>query len=347
MSDIREIEALLARNASGRAVLVTLVKVEGSSYRKPGARMVVTEDGEAAGAISGGCLEKTLCAHAIESMTSEPHQFELDTTTDTDMLFGHGLGCPGKLRFLIEPFAMTSPPQSLCAHERSRLARRRMVHVTSLPGDGEPVRSITRPAPEGEEDSRESSVMSRIASEARCTGYIGGESGSWFVEVIDPPLRVMLIGAGLDVAPFIRVAESVGLDVKRIVRSPIADPYAEVVPPENVGTLPIDARTAVVVMTHNYLLDLDYLRGILAAARPLYLGVIGSRSRFQKLVSDLAAEGFPDDRLSAIRGPAGLDVGAETPAQIALSILSEIQAIASEKASDRRAEQSVIRTSGR
>jgi xanthine/CO dehydrogenase XdhC/CoxF family maturation factor len=301
--------------------------------------MLVTEHGDAVGAISGGCLEKVMRAHALESLDREPHIVVLDTTRDTDLIFGHGLGCPGRLHFLVEPFS-ASPPESLTARIMSRNNRERLVVITLLPEDGAPLQRITLPldadAAPGSSVVDQMKELGRQAAESR---FIEQGAHSFFIEVIEPPLRLLLIGAGLDVAPFVRVAESVGLDVKQIVKSAAAlqeggsstdGGRSLAVAPEKIGSVSIDRRTAVVVMTHNYLSDLDYLRALLPGEH-LYLAVIGSRGRFQKLIEDLASEGFTSEQLRNVRGPAGLDIGAETPSQIALSIVAEIQATVARK----------------
>lgn len=328
---------MLSRTGSRRAALVTLVRVEGTSYRKPGAKMIVTEGGEAAGAISGGCLENVLRAHALESLDRAAHVVMLDTTSDSDLLFGHGLGCPGKLHFLIEPFPIASLPRSLAARQKSVTDREMRVVVTLLPDDCDSLRMFTlAPGVTSDANDEIEHSMYEIASHAVRTGFVPRDDHSFFVEVIEPPLRLLLIGAGLDVPPFIRVAESCGLAVTQILKSAPAAGVSEgqaavlIAPPETIDTLAIDSVTAVVVMTHNYLVDLEYLRALLHHA-PAYVGVIGARSRFQKLVADLKADGFSDESLLGLHGPAGLDIGAETPAQIALSIVAEVQAIVTGK----------------
>ncbi len=331
MGDLAEIAQLLRQTESARAVLVTLVRVEGTSYRKPGAKMVVTEDGVAAGAISGGCLENVLRSHALESLDRSAHVVLLDTTSDSDLLFGHGLGCPGKLQFLVEPFRVASPPASLQAHEATRDDRKTRIVVTLLPSDREEL--CTQTMTRGEAEESEDFVLRTMRQnglQAVGTSFVGNGNQSYFVEIVEPPLRLLLIGSGLDVPPFIRVAESAGLEVTQVVKMwPAAyegPGRLLVAPPEESENLPLDARTAVVVMTHNYFVDLDYLRALVPSSL-VYLGVIGSRGRYEKLVADLKAEGIGAESVNRLRGPAGLDIGAETPAQIALSIVAEIQAV--------------------
>lgn len=339
MSDFLEITNLLARK-KGRAVLVTLVDVEGSSYRKPGARMVVSDDGEAAGAISGGCLETALRQHAIESMEAAPHTFVIDTTTDSDLIFGHGLGCPGKLTFLIEPFHAGSEPAALTAWRSTVQDRERRVVLTLFDSKGSPVRSsVIRSSSLSDGESR---PQYRRAWESRRSHFTREDEKELFIDVIEAPVRILLIGSGLDVPPFAKLAGSAGLEVLQIANTERSGVSCHVAAPEDVPSLAIDSRTAVVVMTHNYLLDLEYLRA-LEATTPMYLGVIGSKGRFERLMKDLKSAGVSAEWIMKVAGPAGLDLGAETPAQIALSVLAEIQGVAGGKPRARQTERGTSR----
>ena len=246
------------------------------------------------------------------------------------MIFGHGLGCPGKLTFLVEPFEAGSEPPSLDAWRDVLHDRIRRVVVTALDENGAPELSSTiqthSEAPEGESDSE----AHRIARESDRSGLVRDGHKRWFVEVIDPPVRAVLIGSGLDVPPLKRLAEAAGLEVIQIANAKRAGVSCRIAAPEDVPDLAIDSRTSVVVMTHNYLQDLGYLRALVETS-PMYLGVIGSKGRFERLITDLESEGVALDKLARIAGPAGLDIGAETPSQIALSVLAEIQSIAGGK----------------
>lgn len=330
MNEFSVISELLERKSGQRAVLITLRDVEGSSYRKPGARMVVAQDGEAAGAVSGGCLETTLRAHAIESIDAGPHTLVIDTTVDSDLVFGHGLGCPGKLRFLVEPFEVDSEPQSLAAWRATVRDRARRVVLTRFDDEGRPVRTSTihaRPSGTGEEIDCD---MHSLAWESVRSRFIRAKGSEWFVGVIEHPVRLFLIGSGLDVPPFIRLAEAAGFEAIQVARTSPLDTACRISTPEDITALAIDSRTAVIVMTHNFLQDLDYLRALIGTS-PMYIGVIGSKDRFERLMSDLEAEGVTRDRLRQIAGPAGLDIGAESPTEIALSVLAEVQGIAGGK----------------
>lgn len=259
MSDLRMLLDALAERPFQRAVMITLTHLEGSGYRKAGARMVVTEDGWSCGAVSGGCIEGILRDHARRSMTAgQPHTMEVDTTSSDDILFGSGLGCPGKLQFLFEPLQ----PEDLA---------------------------------------------------------------TWRARV-EPSISLHVFGAGNDAQPLIALARTLGwpakvYDSREAFLTAERFPAAELVK-THPAPLALDALAAVVVSTHNYFIDLDWLRHALRTPAQ-YIALVGSRRRLEMISGVLREEGFDPARL---RGPAGLDIGSETPAEIALSILAEAKA---------------------
>jgi len=251
------LDALDAHPAYRRAVLITLVRLEGSGYRKPGARMIIADDGWSVGSVSGGCIEGMLREHAKRVIAqSAPEIIEIDTTSDHDVLFGSGLGCPGRLQFRFEPFARE------------------------------------------EFDARFGAIRGALA--ARNSVMLDGE-------VIEPPVALHIFGAGNDVVPMVALAAAMQWETT------VYGKHA--VPRE----LQLDARAAAVLMTHNYFADLDWLRCVLRTDA-FYIAVIGSRNRMEMMRAIIG----DDPRL---RGPAGLDIGSETPAEIALSVLAEITAV--------------------
>lgn len=293
MNENRHIaEAALDRDYE-RAVLITLIAVDGSSYRRRGARMLITDRGRSFGAVSGGCLETALREHAQRILESdEPQLIDLDTTADTDILFGHGLGCPAKLRFLFQPFEAARP---LDVFEK--------IHAAL---------ALRQP------QSIEASVGGAVI----------------FEEVLLPPLRLVVAGAGNDARPLIRLARDLGwqtilVDSREAIataeRFPEVDRIVHVRPEGLLETVDVDARTAVVLATHHYVLDLEFLRALGGTPVP-YIGVIGSRNRLQSILRELEQEGTPLAR-GRVFGPAGLDIGSETPAEIALAVIAEVKAV--------------------
>lgn len=245
-----------------RGVVVTVVRTQGSTYRRPGARAVIAESGRVTGAISGGCLERDLAERIrpwLDAM--QPRLVKYDSTSADDLVFGLGLGCRGVLELLVEPFDAAHPPPLL----EFRWNGREPVEWTSkLP------------------------------------------SGETFVEVIRPEVALAVFGGGPDVLPVVRLAQSVGWR---------ADAFTTRDPVD------LSGYDAAVVMTHNFERDTDLLRHLLAS-RVMYVGLLGPRSRGDEL---LAEAGHPRD--ARIFSPVGLDLGAETPEEIALSIIAEIQSV--------------------
>jgi xanthine/CO dehydrogenase XdhC/CoxF family maturation factor len=292
MSEIFEIARAALRRDYSRGVLITLTAVDGSSYRRPGARMLITDHGRSTGAVSGGCLDTALREHAAEVMArSGAHFLDLDTTADTDVLFGHGLGCPGTLRFLIEAFGAAEVPDALL--RVAECADRRVPMI----------------------------IESRLAGEVV------------FRQQLLPPIRLIVAGAGNDAAPIAAMARELSWEVVVVdPREAFASRFegAIVAGPEDLlKTISVDIRTAALLTTHHYIRDLEFLRA-LCGTEARYIGVVGSKKRFESLLHELEEEGTTLDR-SRLFGPVGLDLGSETPAEIALAALAEIKAAFEER----------------
>ena len=251
-----------AIRATPRGVLVTVVRTQGSTYRRAGARAVIAENGEATGAISGGCLERDLGERIRPWLADmQPRLVTYDSTRSDDLVFGLGLGCRGVLELLIEPFDASHPPRLL---DFAWNGREPVEWTTTLP-DGETL-----------------------------------------VESIAPERAIVVFGGGPDVEPVLALARHTGWRADAVTTRD-----------------PVDVRAydAAVVMTHNFERDVEILRAVLAS-RIRYIGILGPRSRGDELLAELGAS-----RDSRIFSPVGLDLGAETPEEIALSIVSEIQAV--------------------
>jgi len=270
-----------------RTVLARIASVEGSHYRRAGARMVLTETGGSAGAISGGCLESDLVRRIPEICAAgRPVEIVYDMTSEDDVVWGLGLGCNGRVTVAVSPV-----DASLAGALDAAAAR----HATGL--------SARLP---GEDDE------------------------------IEPPPALLLGGAGRDAAPLARLARALGWSVT--VDAPRLSDTSRRRFAKGVSFAgredPLSLRRPVfaVVMTHNFLDDLDLLerlaspRARTSAERSLvYLGILGPRARTARL---LGAVGESRARLpERIHSPAGLDIGAETPEEIALAILAEMQAV--------------------
>lgn len=352
MAEAQNIVNAFRRLAPGQHVaLATIVSLQGSSYRRPGARMLITGDGETTGVLSAGCFEQDVCERARKVMlTGEPALVKYDTTTDDDIVWGLGLGCNGVVHVLIEPATnerVSGLMQLLeeCAESDScgaiatvfRASNRSVGATAFLYADGTVDGQFV--APSIFEDLREvvRNGNSTIKHYETVDGYL-----DVFLEVVRPPARLMIFGAGHDAAPVARLAKGLGWHTSVVdtrARAGTLERFNEadavwLCRPEDVSKqVPLSDRTAVVMMTHNYLHDLELLRQLLPL-RLRYLGCLGPKKRTERLLLDLAAEDtwFVRANLRRLHAPVGLDIGAETAEEIALSIVSEIQAVLSERA---------------
>ena len=342
MKELQLILDTLERHPSRGAALATLVEVEGSSYRRPGARKLVLEDGTAVGMISGGCLEQDVVERARQTLASGESQIVVyDTTQDNDLIWGVGLGCQGIIRILVEK--LPSAPQwvaQLRANFRDRRATELIViHRSAVGGHSEAEADACgtflgsqRPELRGAEDSAE----------------------GVFCECVPPPAALMIFGAGDDAIPLVRMAHEVGWHVSVCdsratyasrARFPDAQALIVVAAAGAAARVPLDARVHAVVMTHRYSEDATLLRWLLA--QPLaYLGVLGPRSRTARILSELGEPGVPATR-EHLYAPIGLDIGGSTPENVAISILAELQAVQSGRAANHlRARTRPIHASG-
>ena len=361
MAASKELQEIVAARAQGRAAaLVTVVKTVGSSYRKPGARMFVDAAGQSVGSISGGCLEDDARERAAAVVASgRPTVVRYDTTADGDIVFGSGLGCQGIVHVLIEPLPPHGAPADPLACLAHALAARRAGALASVfavdppTADGPPVGSflwldaaedsaatgtLTDPglAAAVARDARE--ILRRGRPAARAYDLPGGAQVEVFIDVIRPARSLLICGAGDDARPLARLGRELGwrvrvIDPRRAYATPGRFPDVDellVCPSaEFGGRVAVEPGEAVVLMTHNYLHDKNFLAGALASGAG-YIGLLGPRRRTERLLAELAPHGgsAPGKRsLRRLHGPAGLDIGAEAPEQIALSIVAEIEAV--------------------
>ncbi|HLK15509.1 MAG TPA: XdhC family protein [Fimbriimonadaceae bacterium] len=319
-----------------RAVLATVIATTGSTYRKAGARMLVTEAGWAAGSVSGGCLEGDVLTTAWERTSNGPTVVTYDSTADDDIVWGFGLGCQGSVTVMFERLDASGGPLPHLA--RSIEARESLVIATVVAGPELGRRwfvgSETRP-----ETAAERRALKVLGSGECRIEEIDGQPT--LVESICPPLALTVYGAGHDAIPLVEAAKALGwcvtvIDHRKTFAVPSRFPSADrvlVAPPESVGANGIpEPGSAVVVMTHNYLNDRTILGRVLSM--PLrYVGQLGPRIRTDRMITELAAEGIDHtaDQLDKLHAPIGLDLGGSTPEEVALSIVSEIQTVLSGK----------------
>lgn len=364
MNEVRAlVEAFDAACAVGeRCALATVVSVEGSSYRRPGARMLVREGGASTGTISAGCLEADVVEHAkrvIRAGAAKLVEYDTASTSD-EMAWGLGLGCNGVVRVLVEPLAPGS--RYVEALRRSCEAREDGAPVTVatvyehapsepaaarteigarlfIGGDG----SVGR-----EKLSDESAAL--IENEVRALLLGGGAPGAHifdldgaavkvFVETLLPPVPLVVFGAGHDALPVVELARGLGWQTEvvdpqcrpaSLSRFAAADKVTLARPEEVGARVSITPRTLTLLMSHNYSNDLALLR-LLLASPARYIGVMGPRKRTERMLCELAAGGGALGLGQADRerlySPAGLDIGASAPAEIAVSIVAEMRAV--------------------
>jgi xanthine/CO dehydrogenase XdhC/CoxF family maturation factor len=337
MNELDEVLAAL-ETAGDDVALATIVAVRGSTYRREGARLVVPAEGPTVGNISGGCLEGDVADTAREVMaTGRPQVRKFDLTADDEAVWGWGLGCNGAIDVLIEPAANARP---FVAAMRAATRRHRAVAlVTVVEGPTTGARLIVHP------DGRSEGELGQAAAAAGLDALAGGRSRTAvlddgttvFVEVLEPPLHLVVCGAGHDAIPVVEFGSRLGwqvdvVDDRRAMlvgqRFPHASRLVHSQPAVAADSVSADERTCVVIMSHNFLRDAAYLRSFLRRPLP-YLGVLGPAARLERLLEALAGEGFtpaPED-LAHVHGPAGLDVGAEGPEEIAWAIVAEILAV--------------------
>ncbi len=348
MKEIQEIIAALKqiKRTTNKAALATLVKVEGSTYRRPGARMLISANGVIAGAISGGCLESDVVEKAQEVMdTGKSRLVKYDTTSEEDVIWGLGLGCQGVAYVLIEPLLVDEPNSITFIHKCLEAQRwGAIATVFGVEGDkaklGEHlllssdtiVNSISdeKLAAQVLSDTQVALQHKTLAAQQ----YHLGSTIKVFIEIIPPPLSLIICGAGYDVIPVVSFAKQLGwhvtiVDIRQREASRKRFQSADRVmlnSPQEVLEIAISERTVAVVMTHNYLDDLELLRVLLPS--PLkYLGVLGPKKRTSRLLQELQQEGLAPTPQQHLYSPVGLDIGADNAEEIALAIITEIQAV--------------------
>ena len=310
MPELSRILATLAQAPGEPAALATLVRVVGSSYRRPGARLLVLGTGRRVGSISGGCLEDDVVLRAQRVLASGKAETAMyDTTSENDLVWGVGLGCQGIVHIFIEQLPVIRPTWIGIVGENLR-ARLDTELAIMHGGNPAPGTVLAGDVPAG-----------TIPADV-------------FLEKISAPPALVIFGAGEDARPLVRLAKEVGWHVTVAdsrpayatpERFPEADKVVSAAAQESASQLASDNSGFAVVMTHRYAEDLELVRRLLP--HPLaYLGVLGPRKRTVRLLAQLKAEGvYPDEAMLArLHAPVGLDLGGNTPETVALAILAEM-----------------------
>jgi xanthine dehydrogenase accessory factor len=328
-----------------KAAIATVVKVKGSSYRSPGARMLITDDGRWVGSISGGCLEGDALRKARQVMTHDkPMTVTYDTREDSNHNLGIGLGCNGVIDVLIEPIRSSNDGIiGLFKHiiESNRTyALATVIRSPAFTGAkmlideaGEKISLVEGAFSDMVTHDLKSAFTTR-KSESKSYRH-HGEELEVFIELIEPTVALLIFGGGFDARPVSHLAKSLGWNVTVTDEcvahiAPVFFPEADNLSLCNRKYIDRDFKitpyTACVLMSHNYEYDRDVLHRLLETDTP-YIGILGPRKRFDKMAKEFSAEGIvlTERHLNRIHSPIGLDIGAETPDEIAVSIVGEIQ----------------------
>ena len=357
MKEIRDIIKAFdeAQKSGKQTALATVVHVEGSSYRRPGARMLIEEDGQLTGAISGGCLEGDALRKALLVITERRSKLvTYDTMDDDDAKFGVGLGCNGIIQVLIEPIDETDPNNPIQFLKSVNEKRHQSVLVTlfSLQDKKNPQYGTCLLLKEDKTFIDTTSVLKDVlmndAEEAMINqvssfkNYISADHNlTAFIEVIKPPVSVIIIGAGNDVMPVVGMADILGWETTVVdgranyakkERFASACSILVAKPEQALEQIVIDERTVFLLMTHNYNYDMAMLKQLLQR-NVTYIGMLGPKKKRERILDELKDEGvsFTEQQLSILHSPVGLDIGAETSEEIAISILAEIKAFFANK----------------
>jgi xanthine dehydrogenase accessory factor len=348
---IQSYEVCKSENQS--VALATVVQVDGSAYRRPGARMLVTQEGILTGAISGGCLEGDALRKAQAVIFQQKSMLvTYDTTDEDDQKFGVGLGCNGIIHVLIEPidFAIPENPvelikKALSDRKTSLLLTLFSVHNSKseqigtiyLKKDNESFGGLSKV----HSDFRqvlEKEIADFEAPQNLIRSFSEYQQLSVFFEVIKPTVRILLFGAGNDTIPLVKLAEILGFEsilidgrknlatsarfpsAKQIIQGP-----AEVV----INQIETDLNTVALLMTHNFEYEVVVLEKLQTCMIP-YIGILGPKRKTEKLIQRLEGKGIQVSTENLF-APVGIEIGAETSEEIALSILAEIKAVLNKK----------------
>lgn len=344
-----------AQQKGRKAALATVVYVEGSSYRRPGARMLVEEDGRMTGAISGGCLEGDALRKALLAIHQNQNKLVTYNSMDEeDVEFGVQLGCNGIVHILFEPINAEDENNPIALLELSQLYRRETVLVTlfSLHNfHGHQPGTCFFLDEESSYSKIDEADLKAIVHEDASTVLNAGSSFikeysafelTAFVELLQPPISLIIVGAGNDAFPLVEMTKVLDWQITvadgrsthaNTQRFPNVHQMLTGKPEDILQQLAIDEWTVFLLMTHNYKYDLAMMKQLLKI-NSRYIGTLGPKRRLERMFDELKEEGITvtDEQRAMIHGPIGLDIGAEAAEEIALSVLAEIKAVFADRA---------------
>lgn len=344
-----------SKSRNQKVALATVVKVDGSAYRRPGARMLVTEEGELTGAISGGCLEGDALRKAQSVIFQQQSRVvTYDTTDEDDQKFGVGLGCNGIIQVLIEPidFNDKENPVELLKIAFDKRQSSTLITIFSLKHSlSEQIGTKILFKGESIHGSRakiENALLNQIQEEYsyindnqlnKIKQYPEIDDVFVFYESIKPPIQLFLFGAGNDTIPLTKMAAILGWKIQLMdgrknqatkERFPDATTIITGSPSEVIQQIQPDSNSVALLMTHNFDYELEVLNHLIIYDLP-YIGILGPKKKAEKLISRLSEKGV-HVKIENLFAPTGLNLGAEGSEEIALSVLAEIKAVLNNKA---------------
>ena len=304
----------------GKAALATVVETWGSAPRRVGAQLVIAGDGRIEGSVSGGCVEGAVVVEALEAIEEGEARLLEFGISDEDA-FAVGLACGGTIRVLVEPIGQVLPEPMLAELVAARARREPMAYEVNVET--------------GHRALRRNAHANRLRMDR--SGF--EEDDQTFVAVHNPPLRLIVVGAvhiAQALVPMARIAgyDPALVDPRDAFASDARFPGETILtdwPDEAVTKLGLDARTALVLLTHDPKLDDPALEAALRAG-VFYIGALGSTRTHAKRVERMKRAGFDTTQIGRIHGPVGLDIGAASPSEIAVAILAQMTAVLRGKA---------------
>lgn len=317
--------ALEALRAGRRVALATVIETWGSAPRPTGSQLAIDETAAMTGSVSGGCVEGAVVAEALEALEDGRCRV-LDFGVSDDEAFAVGLACGGRIRVIVEPVGVGQGPSRALLEDlvAARAARAQRVLAVN-PATWE--RRLVDPA-----SADPLAPAARAALTADRSGF-AADAPDWFLGVHNPPLRMAVVGAVHIAQALMPMARLCGYDAA-LVDPREAFGAAARFPGERIlhdwpdaalDAIGLDARTAVVTLTHDPKLDDPAIRRALAS-QAFYIGCLGSTRTHAKRVARLTEAGFSEAQIARIHAPVGLDIGAKSPAEIAVSIMGQITA---------------------
>ncbi len=314
-------ETALAWYRAGKgAALATVVQTWGSAPRPTGSQLAISGAGEIAGSVSGGCVEGAVVVEALEAVEDGKARV-LEYGVSDDEAFAVGLACGGVIRIMVEPVGPAGLTEEMLAELVARREGRApvvyVVHTESWN------RRLA--------DANDPQLGAEIAPRVRADRSGFAEDGQSFIAIHNPPLRMAVIGAVHIAQPLLQMARLAGYDVTLIDPRPAfatesrfpGETLVEEYPDDVLPGFGLDARTAVVTLSHDPKIDDPAIAEALRAD-VFYLGCLGSTRTHAKRVKRLQETGFDADAIARIHAPVGLDIGANSPAEIAIAIMAEV-----------------------